>query len=67
MARGWESKSVESQQADARQVHAGPVLTPEARVRLEKRQALDGWARELARIVAGEKKASAKVHRLRRA
>jgi len=37
MARGWESKAVESQQADARPSRpAGPALSPEARARKEK-------------------------------
>ena len=60
MARGWESKSVESQQADARQVPAGPALTPEARARLEKRQSLD---LSLARVRDDLTRASQPAHR----
>ena len=42
MARGWESKSVESQQDDAQAGAAKkPVLTPEQRVRQERRIALE--------------------------
>ena len=41
MARGWESKSVESQQADrAGSAARGPTLTPEARARAARREAL---------------------------
>ncbi len=41
MARGWESKAVESQQADARPARpAGPALSPEARARREKADAV---------------------------
>lgn len=41
MARGWESKSVESQQADAaRSAVEGPPLSPEARVRLDRAAAV---------------------------
>jgi hypothetical protein len=48
MARGWESKSVESQQADSKAAtDQRPDLTPEARARLDKRQAL---ALSLARV-----------------
>ena len=40
MARGWESKAVEAQQA-AREspANAGPALSADARARLERRQA----------------------------
>jgi hypothetical protein len=42
VARGWESKSVESQQDDARVVRdAGRALSTEARARLEQRKALE--------------------------
>jgi hypothetical protein len=42
MARGWESKSIESQQDDARAAATKkPVLTPEERVRQERRTALE--------------------------
>jgi hypothetical protein len=42
MARGWESKSVEDQQADAaeRRAPVGPALTEEARERQARRLAL---------------------------
>jgi hypothetical protein len=41
MARGWESKSVESQQADTLGTHAEhPRLSPEARARVARREAL---------------------------
>jgi hypothetical protein len=39
MARGWESKSVESQQADREQrAHSGPELTGEERVKRARRR-----------------------------
>jgi hypothetical protein len=41
MARGWESKAVEEQQAEAgRAVTAGPALSPEARERLARVRSL---------------------------
>lgn len=41
MARGWESKSVESQQAETGRPSAQrPRLSPEARARLDKHEAL---------------------------
>ncbi len=41
MARGWESKSIESQQEDARAASVPkPVLTAEERARAERRTAL---------------------------
>jgi len=40
MARGWESKSVESQQADRAPRPAGPRLSPEALARAARRDAL---------------------------
>ena len=41
MARGWESKSVESQQDDARErKQEGPPLTAEARARRERTREL---------------------------
>jgi hypothetical protein len=41
MARGWESKSIESQQEDARTASVRkPLLTPEERTRTERRTAL---------------------------
>ncbi len=60
MARGWESKSVESQQADTRQAPAGPALTPQARAQLEKRQSLD---LSLARVRDDLTRASQPAHR----
>ena len=42
MARGWESKSIESQQDDAgRQAAAGPELTPEQRDRATEKAGLE--------------------------
>ena len=42
MARGWESKSVESQQDDAQTKSASrPELTPEERARLDRRRTLE--------------------------
>jgi hypothetical protein len=41
MARGWESKAVESQQAEQLAPgNAGPALTPEARSRQQRREAM---------------------------
>ena len=41
MARGWESKSIESQQEDAQAARCKrPALTSEERVRLERRTSL---------------------------
>lgn len=40
MARGWESKAVEAQQAERdTAAAAGPALSAEARARLERRKA----------------------------
>ena len=42
MARGWESKSIESQQDDARAEQATrPALTGEERARLNRRRTLE--------------------------
>ena len=42
MARGWESKNIESQQEEAQaKRQAKPALSPEERVRLERRQATE--------------------------
>ncbi|MCC7032589.1 MAG: hypothetical protein IT179_07115 [Acidobacteria bacterium] len=42
MARGWESKAVESQQADAARARPDrPELTPAERDRLQERQSLE--------------------------
>lgn len=42
MARGWESKSVEAQQSEAEQSSGPPkpLLSPEQRVNLQKKQGL---------------------------
>ena len=42
MARGWESKSIESQQDDAQTKTASrPALTPEERARIDRRRSLE--------------------------
>jgi len=43
MARGWESKSVEAQQAEreARADPAGPAVSPDEAARLAKRRTLE--------------------------
>jgi hypothetical protein len=44
VARGWESKAIESQQEEAerqRQVARAPALTPAERARLERRRTLE--------------------------
>jgi hypothetical protein len=42
MARGWESKSIESQQDDARTASVKkPLLSPEERARAERRTSLE--------------------------
>lgn len=42
MARGWESKNVESQQEEAQAARRlKPELSPEARARAERRQAAE--------------------------
>ena len=62
MARGWESKSIESQQADARPraARAAKALTPEA-------LAIETQRRELslarARVAADLERAPAPAHR----
>lgn len=39
MARGWESKNIESQQDEAQNVRErGPSLSPEERERIQRRQ-----------------------------
>jgi len=61
MARGWESKHVESQQEEAeRQRSRGPVLTPEEQARRARRNALE-LAR--ARAAADLERATARAHR----
>jgi hypothetical protein len=61
MARGWESKAIESQQDDARRSQERkPVLSPEEQERLARRQTL-----ELSRIrLANDlRRATAAPHR----
>ena len=42
MARGWESKSIESQQDDAQRArNVGPALTTEQRAAAERRRTLE--------------------------
>jgi predicted ATPase len=42
MARGWESKSIEAQQEEALSPREQkPALSPEERVRLDRRQAIE--------------------------
>lgn len=55
MARGFDSKFVESQQDDARtqKSHAGPPLTTEERARLDRRRTLEmALARTQAELLA---------------
>ena len=64
MARGWESKSVESQQESAREEDAGQKhrpLSEEERVRLQRRRTLE-LAR--ARTAADLSRASTPAQRL---
>lgn len=61
MARGWESKSIESQQEEAaRERVRKPALTPEQRVDLEKRRTLE---LSRARAEADLARATAPAHR----
>jgi hypothetical protein len=61
MARGWESKSVESQQDDAvRRKDVRPELTPEEQERLVRRRTLE---LSRARLAADLDRASAPPHR----
>jgi hypothetical protein len=54
MARGWESKSIESQQEDANRARTlGPALSDEARERLQQRHSLElALAQTQAELVA---------------
>ncbi len=54
MARGWESKAVESQQADAAQTKTGlPALSPAERDRLQQRRSLElALAQTQAELIA---------------
>jgi len=61
MARGWESKNIESQQEEAgRRRNQGPAVTPEEQARRARRSQL-----ELARTraVADLERATAPAHR----
>jgi hypothetical protein len=61
MARGWESKSVESQQDDAaRRKDVRPALTPGEQERLVRRRTLE---LSRARLAADLDRASAPPHR----
>jgi hypothetical protein len=61
MARGWESKSIESQQEEAaRERSHKPALTPEQRARAERRRALE-LAR--ARAAADRDRATSDRHK----
>jgi hypothetical protein len=61
MARGWESKSVESQQDDAaRRKQVKPELSPEQQERLVRRKTLE---LSRARLAADLDRASAPPHR----
>ena len=61
MARGWEAKSVESQQDDAaRRKDVRPALTPEEQERLVRRRTLE---LSRARLAADLDRASAPPHR----
>ena len=64
MARGWESKAIESQQESAREATAGPnhrPLSEEERVRLQRRRTLE-LAR--ARTAADLSRASTPAQRM---
>jgi len=61
MARGWESKSVESQQEEAARDRAPkPALTPQQRLDLEKRRSLE---LSKARAHADLSRATSAAHR----
>lgn len=61
MARGWESKAIESQQADRAAARpAGPTPSPEA---LERRQRADSVALALADATAQLQAACRPAHR----
>ena len=58
MARGWESKSIEAQQEEAQSVREQkPALSPEERLRLQRRHAIElaltAKRRELANATSG--------------
>jgi hypothetical protein len=61
MARGWESKNIESQQEEAaRRPRPGRPLTPEEQLRLSRRHSLE---LALARAQADLVRAVAPAHR----
>lgn len=61
MARGWESKSIEDQQASAeRSRDAGEALSAEE---VERRQAADGLRLVRARVLADLQRACQPAHR----
>jgi len=61
MARGWESKAIEDQQAEAgRRPAPGPALTPEEQ---ERRQRAEGLALGLADLMAQLQAACRPSHR----
>lgn len=64
MARGWESKSVESQIEDAdRRSQRGESLTPEERERQQKRAGLELSRRRVLADLAGSAAARSDVRR----
>lgn len=67
MARGWESKAVESQQQDAQDSRARrPALTPEERERAARRRSLElAQANTQAELVAACRAAHREMLRLR--
>jgi hypothetical protein len=61
MARGWESKNIESQQEEAARARTpSPVLTPEQRAREEERRGLELTRRRARADLA---RATAPAHR----
>ncbi len=60
MARGWESKSVESQIEDADRLERGEVLTPEQRELRRKRESLELSRRRVLQDLAA---ARSEIHR----
>lgn len=67
MARGWESKAIESQQDDAGRKAAGkPALTPEERARMQHRAGLElALADTQAQLVAACRPAHREMLQLR--
>ena len=67
MARGWESKSIESQQDDARTASVKkPALSPEERARAERRTSLQmALARAEAELEAAWQPAYREMLRLK--